>query len=42
MLEEKAWFGGRSSGAGMKDAEGFEYSVNGGRRDGFEEIEDFG
>ena len=42
MLEEKTGLGGRSSGAGMKDAERFENSVDRGRRDGIEEIEDLG
>jgi hypothetical protein len=42
MFEEKSGFGGRASGAGMKDSEGFENSVDGGRRDGLEEIEDLG
>jgi len=41
MFEEKARLGGRASGAGVKDSEGFENSVNGGRGDGFEESEDF-
>ena len=41
MFEEQTGLGGRASGAGVKDAEGFENSVDRGRRDRFEEIEDF-
>ncbi len=42
MFEEKSRFGGRASGACVKDSEGFENSVDRSWRDGLEEIEALG